>query len=63
MPILLVKIIQGRPPEKIEALIAALTDATVQALDAPRESVRVLVDEVPPTHWGAAGKPKSKDTR
>lgn len=63
MPILLVKLIQGRPPEKIEGLIAALTDATVQALDAPREAVRVLVEELPPTHWGAGGKPKSRDKR
>lgn len=56
MPIMLVKIMQGRPPEKIEALIHALTEAAAATLDAPRESVRVLVEEVPKSHWGIAGQ-------
>ncbi|WP_372657006.1 2-hydroxymuconate tautomerase family protein [Hydrogenophaga sp.] len=56
MPVLLVKILQGRPPEKIEALIAALTEATARSLDAPPESVRVLVEEMPKTHWGVGGQ-------
>jgi 4-oxalocrotonate tautomerase len=56
MPLLLVKIIEGRPPEKVEALIAALTEATVDTLGAPRESIRVLVEEVPKSHWGIGGK-------
>ena len=56
MPILLVKIQQGRPPEKIEALIQALTEAAVRALDAKPETVRVLVEEVPKTHWGIGGR-------
>ena len=56
MPMIVVRILQGRPPEKIEALIEALTEATVQALDAPKESVRVIVEEVPKTHWGIGGR-------
>jgi 4-oxalocrotonate tautomerase len=56
MPLLLVKIMEGRPPEKVEALIAALTEATVETLGAPRESIRVLVEEVPKSHWGIGGK-------
>jgi len=55
MPIVLVKIMEGRPPEKIEALIQALTEAAVQALEAPKESVRVLVEELPKSHWGIGG--------
>jgi 4-oxalocrotonate tautomerase len=56
MPFIVVRIQEGRPPEKIETLIAALTDATHQALGAPKDSVRVIVEEVPKTHWGIGGQ-------
>ncbi len=56
MPFLLVKVMEGRPPEKIEALIEALTETTARTLDAPKETIRVLVEEVPKTHWGIGGK-------
>jgi 4-oxalocrotonate tautomerase len=56
MPLIIARLIEGRPPEKIEALIAALTEATQQALGAPKDSVRVIVEEVPKTHWGIGGQ-------
>ncbi|MES2413479.1 MAG: 2-hydroxymuconate tautomerase [Pseudomonadota bacterium] len=56
MPFLLVKLIEGRPPEKIEALIEALTETTARTLGAPPETIRVLVEEIPKTHWGIGGK-------
>ena len=56
MPFIVVRIQEGRPPEMIETLIAALTEATQQALGAPKESVRVIVEEVPKTHWGIGGQ-------
>ncbi|MEH7115225.1 4-oxalocrotonate tautomerase [Neobacillus niacini] len=55
MPIIQVNLIEGRPPEKIKALIENITDTVSGTLDAPRESVRVLVTELPKTHWGIAG--------
>ncbi len=56
MPLLVVRILEGRPPEVIEDLIAALSETTAQTLSAPKESVRVLVEEIPKTHWGVGGK-------
>jgi 4-oxalocrotonate tautomerase len=56
MPLIVARILEGRPPEKIETLIAALTEATHQALGAPKDSVRVIVEEVPKTHWGIGGQ-------
>ena len=35
------------------AMIPALTTAAVDTVDAPRETVRVVVREVPATHWAA----------
>jgi 4-oxalocrotonate tautomerase len=56
MPIIQVNLMEGRSDELKEALIAALTEATVQSIGAPRESVRVLLNEMPKTHWGIGGK-------
>ena len=46
-------------PEK-KALIENITDTVVETLDAPRESVRVLVTELPKANWGIAGVPASE---
>lgn len=56
MPIMHVHLIQGRTEEQKARLIEALTRAAVEALDAPIESVRVLLHEVPNTDFGIAGQ-------
>jgi 4-oxalocrotonate tautomerase len=56
MPLVDVTLVSGRAPEKIRDLIDRLTDAVEQALDAPRPSIRVIVREVPATHWAAGGQ-------
>lgn len=53
MPLVDVTLVQGRTPAQLRTLVTALTDATATALAAPRDSVRVIVREVPPTHWAA----------
>jgi len=58
MPLVQVTLIEGRPPEAKRALIKALTDAVEQAIAAPRASIRVILQEVPASHWGVGGEPK-----
>ena len=53
MPFIDVTLVEGRSPDQLRALVTALTDAAVSAVDAPRESIRVVIREVPPTHWAA----------
>ena len=53
MPFIDVTLVEGRSPDQLRALLTALTDAAVSAVDAPRESIRVVIREVPPTHWAA----------
>jgi 4-oxalocrotonate tautomerase len=53
MPIVEITLAQGRPPEKIRALITAVTDAVCASIDAPKANVRVVIREVPKTHWAA----------
>ncbi|ACO77110.1 4-oxalocrotonate tautomerase [Azotobacter vinelandii CA] len=51
-----VYLIEGRSEEQKARLIDALTRATVDALDAPIESVRVVITEVPSGNFGIAGQ-------
>ncbi|WKA59974.1 4-oxalocrotonate tautomerase [Planococcus shenhongbingii] len=60
MPFIQVSIIEGRSKEKIAEVIQKITETVSETLDAPAENVRVLVTEIPKTHWGKAGKPIAK---
>jgi 4-oxalocrotonate tautomerase len=53
VPLVEVTLVEGRTPQQIRALISGLTAAVVDGVDAPEESVRVVVREVPATHWAA----------
>jgi 4-oxalocrotonate tautomerase len=56
MPIMQVFLLEGRTEEQKRRLIGALTDAAVEAIDAPRETVRVLITEMPKGHFGIGGR-------
>jgi len=45
--------VEGRTPEQLRTLISRLTDAVESAIAAPRANIRVVIREVPPTHWAA----------
>ena len=53
MPLVEVSMIEGRTPEQIRSLHTALTSAVVSAIGAPKESIRVVIRELPATHWSA----------
>ncbi|MGG0719469.1 4-oxalocrotonate tautomerase [Robertmurraya massiliosenegalensis] len=60
MPIINVQLIEGREEKKIAEVIQNITHTVSETLDAPKETIRVIVTEVPKTHWGKAGKPMSE---
>lgn len=51
---------EGRPKDKIAEVIQNITNTVSETLDAPKENIRVIVTEIPKTHWGKAGKPMSE---
>ncbi len=53
MPLVEVTLAEGRTPEQIRSLIHELHEAVIRAVAAPPENVRVIVREVPATHWAA----------
>lgn len=56
MPIVTVNLVEGRSPEQIEGMIAEVSDALVRSLDAPIETVRIMVNEVPSYGFGIGGR-------
>jgi 4-oxalocrotonate tautomerase len=72
MPLVQVSLKEGRTPQQIRRLITELTAAVVRSVDAPGDTVRVIVTEVPPAHWAAgdvtleeraSGRPEPSGTR
>ncbi|MFM0554383.1 tautomerase family protein [Paraburkholderia sediminicola] len=55
MPTLEVYLPEGHAPARKAQLIAGLTQATVAAICAPAESVRILLSELPPHDFGLGG--------
>lgn len=56
MPIALIKIIEGRSPEKKRRLIESVSRAMAESLEMPLDAVRVLLHEYPSGHWGRGGQ-------
>lgn len=61
MPIINVQILEGRPQEQIKDAIQSITESASTSLGVPKERVRVLVTEVPKTHWGTGGVVKADE--
>lgn len=55
MPIIEVNMLEGRTADDKERLIQALTDAAISSIGAPRQSVRIILREMPPSHFAVGG--------
>jgi 4-oxalocrotonate tautomerase len=53
VPLVEVTLVEGRSPDQLRSLVHELHEAVVRAVDAPAESVRIVLREVPATHWSA----------
>ncbi len=56
MPIIEVNLLEGRSTEAKERLIHALTEAVISSIAAPRESVRIILREMPAGHFAVGGQ-------
>lgn len=59
MPLVSINMVEGRPKEKIEDMIRAVSYAIADSLDAPLDTVRIMVNEMQPHQYGVGGKPIS----
>ena len=55
MPFAQIYMIEGRSEEQKRAVIEKVTQALVDAVGAPKETVRVWIHDVPKENWGIAG--------
>jgi 4-oxalocrotonate tautomerase len=55
MPFVQIYIIEGRTEEQKRMVIEKVTQAMVEAADAPKENVRVWIHDIPKENWGIAG--------
>jgi 4-oxalocrotonate tautomerase len=62
MPIITVNLLTGRDQAKKSALIQEIADAVVRTLNVPLASIRVILTEVPPEHWGIGNETKADQT-
>lgn len=56
MPIAIINLMEGRDDAKKALLIEKVTEAICDSIGAPIETVRVILNEVPKTQFGIAGK-------
>lgn len=56
MPIAILNILEGRNSDQKRKLIASVTQAIADSLEAPLDSVRVLVQEYSAELWGAGSQ-------
>jgi len=55
MPLVQVRLLEGRSDEKKAALIAALNQAVSKSLDVSPQSIRVIIGDIATTDFGVAG--------
>ncbi len=53
MPVVEVTLVEGRSSQELRAMISAVTTAVCETVAAPRDSIRVIIREVPTTHFAA----------
>ena len=56
MPFAQIYMLEGRSEEQKRAVIEKVTQALVEAVDAPVQNVRVWIHDVPKQNWGIAGQ-------
>lgn len=59
MPLVQITILQGRSTAQKHRLLREITAVVSEVLEAPKERVRVCINEVDPDCWGIAGEPAS----
>jgi len=56
MPLIQIHLAEGRTKEQKKELMTGITDLTEKVIGAPRDSIRVWINEFPDTDYMAAGE-------
>lgn len=55
MPIITVKMIEGRTEEQKKALVEKVTEAVAETTGAPKENVTIIIEEMAKNHYATGG--------
>jgi 4-oxalocrotonate tautomerase len=55
MPIITVKMIEGRTEEQKKALVEKVTEAVAETTGAPKENVFIIIEEMQKNHYATGG--------
>lgn len=61
MPIINVKLIEGRSDEQLKDLVTEVTNAVEKSTGANRKAIHVIIEEMKKEHYGVAGVRKSDE--
>lgn len=56
MPIVQMHLLEGRTVAQKRKAVKAVTDALVESLGVPRETVRIIISEMPVEHFAVGGE-------
>ncbi|WP_116201521.1 tautomerase family protein [Amycolatopsis circi] len=56
MPNVDITLAEGRSPQQLRSLLSAVHEAVLTTVDARPEHIRVVVREVPRTHWSTGNQ-------
>lgn len=59
MPIVNVKLLEGRSDEQLKDLVTEVTNAVEKTTGASKEAIQVVIEEMKASHYGVAGIRKS----
>ncbi|HEY4578864.1 MAG TPA: 2-hydroxymuconate tautomerase [Savagea sp.] len=59
MPIITVQLIEGRTDEQLKNLVESVTEAVSSTVDAPKENISIIIEEMKPTHYAVGGVRRS----
>lgn len=59
MPIVNVKLLEGRSDEQLKNLVAEVTNAVEKTTGANKDAIQVVIEEMKASHYGVAGIRKS----
>ncbi len=60
MPIVTIKMLEGRTNEQKHQLVKSVTDAVSESVNAPKENISIIIEEMKKEHYAVGGVRKSE---
>ncbi|MFG3612883.1 2-hydroxymuconate tautomerase [Rummeliibacillus stabekisii] len=60
MPIVTIKMLEGRTDEQKHHLVKSVTDAVSESVNAPKENISIIIEEMKKEHYAVGGVRKSE---